>query len=112
MTELRQNKTFQFDSEGLRALELHGLGVTDDGYDAVVLSGGIILLTDDVLVLAAALQGLAIGITTLYVEAYGTEDLVARMDALEAEATGQSPLPFPGPTTAAQHLGASQGRLA
>lgn len=88
-------RTFHFPTAGLRELQITGFGTTDDGDDAVVLSGDIVLVTDDILVLAAALQGLAIGITTLYVEAYGTEDLVAKMTQIEAEATGQSPLPFP-----------------
>jgi hypothetical protein len=90
-----QYQQFHFDSEGLKGLELEAFGTTDDGYDAVVLTGNIALTTDDVLALAATLQGLAVAITTAYIEVYGTEDLLQHLGQLEAEVTGQEPLPFP-----------------
>lgn len=97
--EPTQYQSFHFPSDGLQQLRVLGMGTTVDGDDAVILSGDIALTTDNVLILAAALQGVAMGILSMYAEAYGAEELIDQVAQLEAELTGQAPLPFPEPET-------------
>lgn len=88
---------YHFPADALTEVALTGFGVTEDGDDAVRLTGDIVVTTDNVLILASVFQGLANGILSCYAEVHGADVLVDRVAQLNAELNGEAEPAFPEP---------------
>lgn len=91
-------KQFHFPTSEVQDVNVTGFGHTDDGYEAVVLTGDIAVTTDNLLGLASFFTGLGAIISRYVVERDGLDAVIAELESLRG---GE---PFPEPEAEQQRL--------